>query len=163
MGKSKIGKAVCLGSLHGCMYTKLRNHGIHRKKWAGRSLLPYTLSFPPWQSSKSNSAIDMAKLRRCPTCKVVFPTIDALNDHYRKTSHKPLPFKCESCERAFKNSYGLQDVGIQLSVLIDLSISWAHILWSISNRNIHMRHRQVLFTNVNLAIGYLRFYPAYKM
>ena len=41
MGKSKIRKVMCLGSLHGCMYTKLRNRGIYRKKWAGRSLLPY--------------------------------------------------------------------------------------------------------------------------
>ena len=32
MGKSKIGKVMCPGSLHGCMYTKLRNRGIHRKK-----------------------------------------------------------------------------------------------------------------------------------
>lgn len=62
-------------------------------------------------------------VHRCPTCKVVFPTIDAVNDHYKETSHTPLPYKCESCERLFKNSFTLQKVGIELSVLIELLIS----------------------------------------
>ena len=65
----------------------------------------------------------MAKIRRCPTCKVVFPTIDAVNDHYKQTSHIPLPYKCESCERVYEQLSTLQKVGIQLPFLIDLSIS----------------------------------------
>ena len=64
----------------------------------------------------------MAKgtIRRCPTCKVDFPTIDAVNDHYKQTSHAPLPYKCESCERVYTHIALLLMVGIQLS------ISWAH-------------------------------------
>lgn len=106
----------------------------------------------------NRQTIDMGKkatIRRCPTCKAVFPTIDALSDHYKKTSHIP---PCEP--RVFKQ------VGIQLSVLIHLSISWAQ---RISNRKVLYQRLQRLvhhilhfFTNVNPATWYffLR-YPAY--
>ena len=115
-----------------------------------------SLFYPP--------TIDMARIRRCPTCKVLFPTIDAVNYHYQRTSHIPLPYKCESesCERVYKKSSLLLKVGFQLSVLIGLLISWAHTLWSIPNRSIPT----CLFPNfpitVNLATGYLTLtHPAY--
>ena len=63
--------------------------------------------------------IDMAKIRRCPTCKVLFPTIDVVNDHYKQTSHIPLPYRCESCEKVYEKLSPLLKVGIQLSILID--------------------------------------------
>ena len=78
------------------------------KPWPSRNLLAISLI------NHYRQAIDMAKkatTRGCPTCKVVFPTIYALNDHYKETSHIPqcVPRVCKQ-------------VGIQLSVLIDLSI-----------------------------------------
>ena len=60
----------------------------------------------------NRQTIDMAKIRRCPTCKVVFPTIDAVNDHYKTTSHIPLPYKCGSCEQVYEKLSILQMVGI---------------------------------------------------
>ena len=120
------------------------------------------LSHPPLPQSSLANYIDMAKkatIHRCPTCKVIFPTINALNDHYKETSHIP---QCEP--QVYKQ------VGIQSPVLIDISISWAQ---RISNRNIlyrrlqsqrlihHIRH---FFTNVNLATRYFSLrYPAYYM
>ena len=52
----------------------------------------------------------MSSIRRCPTCNVLFPTIDALNDHYKLTSHTSLAYSCESCQRAFQSLPGLQSV-----------------------------------------------------
>jgi len=51
----------------------------------------------------------MGSIRRCPTCNVIFPTIDGLNDHYKLTSHMPLAYSCESCQRAFQTLSGLQN------------------------------------------------------
>ena len=83
--------------------------------------------FPPSLFHHNRQTKNMANIRHCPTCKVVFRSIDAVNDHYKKTSHTPLPYKCESCEKVYKQSSSLQKVGIQLfGLVIDLSISWAH-------------------------------------
>ena len=91
----------------------------------------------------------MAKIRRCPTCQVVFRTIDALNDHYKRTSH--IPYKCELCERGFKRLPSLLLVGIQLSVLIDLSISWEHM------KHILSKHPQLQSYNCNSCNRVLNF------
>ena len=77
---------------------------------------------PPYPSRalSTSQTIEMARARQCPTCKVTFPTIDAVNDHYKKTAHIPLPYMCEFCDRVYQQSSPLQKVGFELSVLIDL-------------------------------------------
>ena len=54
----------------------------------------------------------MGSIRRCPTCNVLFPTIDDLNAHYKLTSHMPLAYSCEPCQRAFLTLSGLQNVSL---------------------------------------------------
>ena len=48
--------------------------------------------------------------------KFVFLTIDGLNDHYKRTFH------CDTPSQGYKGSSRLRQVGIQLSVVINLSI-----------------------------------------
>ena len=59
----------------------------------------YIFSPSPLSTTHNRRTIDMAKIHRCPTCKVV-----SVNDHYKQTSHIPLPYNCEleSCERTYK-------------------------------------------------------------
>lgn len=54
--------------------------------------------------------LTMSSIRRCPNCNVIFPTIDALNGHYKLTSHMPLAYSCEPCQRAFQTLSSLQNV-----------------------------------------------------
>ena len=76
-------------------------------------------------SSKSNDQT-VGIMATIPTTSrtrdFVFLTTDTLNDRSERTS--PILHKCESCEpeRAYKQLSPLLQVGIQLSVLIDLSI-----------------------------------------
>jgi len=45
---------------------------------------------------------------RCLTCKVLFESIDALNDHCALTAHLLTPYRCLPCNRAFAASSGFQ-------------------------------------------------------
>jgi len=45
---------------------------------------------------------------RCLTCKVLFESIDALNDHCALTTHPLTPYRCLPCNRAFAASSSLQ-------------------------------------------------------
>lgn len=55
----------------------------------------------------------MGGIRRCFICKVVFESIDALNDHCALTTH-PIPHRCQPCGRAFQHLSGLQSVSSRL-------------------------------------------------
>lgn len=53
----------------------------------------------------------MVSARRCLSCKVLFESIDALNDHCALTSTHPLKtYRCLPCDRAFTTPSGLQSV-----------------------------------------------------
>lgn len=96
-----------------------------------------------------------AKIRRCPTCKVVFPTIDALNDHYKATFHTPRyhwhpradtspPFlyKCEPCNQVFLFKISsLLRVRIQLLVLKKLLLNSADTYGGYPHiKHFHLEH-----------------------
>lgn len=56
----------------------------------------------------------MVNTRRCLACKVLFESIDALNDHCALTTHPLKPYRCLPCDQAFTTPSGLQSVIFRL-------------------------------------------------
>lgn len=56
----------------------------------------------------------MVNARRCLACKVLFESIDALNDHCALTTHPLKPHRCLPCDQAFTTPSGLQSVMFRL-------------------------------------------------
>ena len=52
----------------------------------------------------------MVSGRRCLACKVLFESIDALNDHCAQATHPLTPYRCLPCGRAFATPSALQSV-----------------------------------------------------
>ena len=87
-----------------------------RSSWSCDALVTSMICLRVWALRKTSTSTSstMSSIRRCPTCNVIFPTIDVLNDHYRLTSHIPLAYSCEPCQRAFQTLSGLQNVSLSV-------------------------------------------------